>query len=98
MKRFGHTRRGKIIFGFSSSISAIISLTAAFVCQKYIVVRNPIDSLQSIVYLPAIIFIFTFLIFYHGIKALICWHAVLTLKKMGEHVSFREMWRHTIDL
>jgi len=98
MKKFGPKSRGGIIFGFSSSISSIISLAGAYLCQKYIVERNPVDSVQSIVYLPAIVFFILFLIFYHGIKAIICWHAVLTRKKIGEHVSFGDLWRHTMEL
>jgi predicted membrane channel-forming protein YqfA (hemolysin III family) len=97
MKRFGFKRRNRIIFGFAVSISSVISLAAAFVCQKDVVEKAPTDSVQFIVYLPSLVFFVSFLFIYHAIKALICWHILLTQKKLGQPVSFGELWRHSMD-
>lgn len=95
MKSFGPKSIYKVIYFSSVGTSLFTALTAAFLCQKYIVEQNLIDTFIPVVYLPGILFFVVFIIFYHSIKALVCWRAVVTQKKLGLPVSFNELWHCT---
>ena len=92
MKSFGQKNIYKVIYFSSVGTSSFTALAAAFLCQKYIVKQNLIETFIPIVYLPGVFFFVMFLVFYHGIKALLCWHTVVTQKKLGLPVSFSELW------
>jgi len=96
MKIFATKETNKTIFSFSAFIAFLFSIIAAYTARLWLQKDIYIEETGSGDYIPTLVFCIAYVALYHFVKFCICLHVMYTQKKMGLHITLRELWRHGV--